>query len=170
MENVQPYQILTPIGIALILGLICLIWGERPDLSAAIRSLFAGRAVKHSPHLAHHDMSNSGGSAAERTGTQFSRTDPVLADTYQFVPENAEENETVDDRPTGHNYSRQEMIKLLSVQHDENGDYRYSKNKIADFVGGTRADVLAEIDRYRPLPAPTSRTRPGRLERPAGGW
>lgn len=45
MENVQPYQILVPIGMALLLGIVILIWGDRPELAAAIRARFAERVA-----------------------------------------------------------------------------------------------------------------------------
>lgn len=48
-----------------------------------------------------------------------------------------------------HNMSGVELIAVLSVQKDERGGYRFSANKIADFIGGTRADVLSEIKSIR---------------------
>jgi hypothetical protein len=50
-----------------------------------------------------------------------------------------------------HKMSDAELIVLLSVQKGDAG-YRYSANKIADFVGGTRADVLAQIRAVREGP------------------
>lgn len=60
-----------------------------------------------------------------------------------------------DDRTTleppiiSHKMTDVELIAVLTVQKDERGSYRFSANKIADFVGGTRADVLAEIKAIR---------------------
>lgn len=43
MENIQPYQILVPFGIAAIIAALLLIWGDRPGLAASIRQLFSER-------------------------------------------------------------------------------------------------------------------------------
>lgn len=117
----------------------------------------------------HVDMSSEGGTDDDRTGTDDGRTDLVLTDTYQPGTGTALENESSDFLRPGHNHTRSQWIKLLSTELDGDGGYKFSKNKIADFVGGTRAEVLAEIDRYRPRPAAPP-ARSNRLERPAGGW
>ena len=41
MENLQPHQILVPLAIALVLGVLVLVWGDRPGLAAALRARFA---------------------------------------------------------------------------------------------------------------------------------
>lgn len=41
MENLQPHQILVPLAIALVLGILVLVWGDRPGLAAALRARFA---------------------------------------------------------------------------------------------------------------------------------
>lgn len=46
MENVQPYQILVPMGIVFFIGIMLLIWGDRPELAAWIRSWFDDRPAR----------------------------------------------------------------------------------------------------------------------------
>lgn len=45
MENVQPWQLLTALGVVLFIGAMLLIWGDRPGLAAAIRRRFAERVT-----------------------------------------------------------------------------------------------------------------------------
>lgn len=68
-----------------------------------------------------------------------------------------------------HNLSRAALIALLSVQKNDSNGWRFSKNQIASFVGGTKAEILKEIDLYRgpPPAAPRPATR---ADRPANGW
>jgi hypothetical protein len=45
-----------------------------------------------------------------------------------------------------------ELIALLAVQRDDQNKHRFSANKIAALVGGTREDVLDQIRAVRNLP------------------
>ncbi len=45
-----------------------------------------------------------------------------------------------------------ELIALLAVQRTETNAYKYSANKIATLIGGTREDVLSQIRAIRSLP------------------
>jgi hypothetical protein len=67
-----------------------------------------------------------------------------------------------------HNLSRASLIAVLAVQKTDTGGYRFSKNQIAQFVGGTKAEILKEIDLYREQP-PTPRPSV-RADRPVNGW
>lgn len=49
MENVQPHQILVPLAIALMIGVLVLVWGDRPGLAAALRARFAPSADDDTP-------------------------------------------------------------------------------------------------------------------------
>jgi hypothetical protein len=53
MATVQPYQILVPLGIAFVLGIMILLWGDRPELAKTIRDRFFGERVVMSPDEAH---------------------------------------------------------------------------------------------------------------------
>lgn len=107
-----------------------------------------------------------------RTGTEIARTIPVRPQQYQVQDSTEGENVPAAEPPAiSHNMSREEIIVLLSLQKD-GAKYRYSKNQIAAFVGGTRAEVLTRIDEIRVPPKPeVQQVHSGqRLERPANGW
>lgn len=87
---------------------------------------------------------------------------PSLPQTYQAEPEEPTKNEPT---PNLHNMSRSALIALLSVQKTDIGAYRFTANQIANFVGGTRKEVLKEIASYRPTQA-----APAQIKRPANGW
>lgn len=159
--NGAQLQLSDLLGVALAVGLFFVALNARPLLDL----LRAGASIVSDRYVARYD-----GTEDDRTSTIDDRTDRVRADTYQADTGTALEKNERDDLPAGHNHTRHEMILFLSLEVDDEGDFRYSKNKIADFVGGTRADVLAEIDRCRPRSTPTPRTTARRLERPAGGW
>jgi hypothetical protein len=73
---------------------------------------------------------------------------------------------------TLHNHlSRLEMLTLLAVQKDSDGEYLYSANKIADLVGGARQKTLDQIGEERGTRKPEEPPAPqGRMPRPENGW
>lgn len=67
-----------------------------------------------------------------------------------------------------HKMSRKDLTLLLAVQKNDDGAYRWSANKIAEFIGGTSAEVkgwVAEV-RGKKESAAAANT----LRRPANGW
>lgn len=76
-----------------------------------------------------------------------------LADTYQAEPPAEPLASTAGTR-------HDQAIAVLASLTDEDGSYTYSANKIAEFVGGTRAETLAKIRaaRGQPDPAPDPST------------
>lgn len=86
---------------------------------------------------------------------------------YQAEPrEPSQDVPPADPLIISHKMSRKELTILLAAQKTDEGAYRWSANKIADFVGGTSAEVkgwVADV-RGRKEPAATS------LRRPANGW
>lgn len=94
--------------------------------------------------------------AVVRSGTDAERT----SRTTESVPAT---------EPARHNYSRAELLILLAVQKDGEGKYLYSANKVADFVGGTRADSLNMISQVRGTKKEQPRTT-GTTYRPESGW
>lgn len=122
-----------------------------------------------------YDMSSEDSTDVVRTPNELVRAsgsrqydEPVRGLPYQ-QNENVPDNHAPPAEPIIlHNLSRAGIIALLAVQKDDSGKPRFSKNQIVDLVGGTRADVLKEIDQYRtPPPAPAPQTR---ADRPANGW
>lgn len=51
MDQVQPYQVLIPLVMAVLLGVCLLIWDDRPEIAAAIRAWFAARPLPSSDAL-----------------------------------------------------------------------------------------------------------------------
>jgi hypothetical protein len=89
MEHVQPNQLLIPGAIALVIGLLWLIWGDRPELGKAILSRLAGRAVRaqsvkgYREVMSNEDADCEGDYTAEvepRGSAAISRTNPVEPD------------------------------------------------------------------------------------------
>lgn len=114
---------------------------------------------------------------APRTDAPAERSTPVRADTYQPASVEAPKNEDVPDRvhiDINAHMSKVELITLLSVQKTTTGEYTYSANKILALVGGTAADVMAQIAAIRNPPKPTTDPPQGErgksLRRPAEGW
>lgn len=103
-----------------------------------------------------------------RTTGSTGSSDPVRWHQNQVEPIEPAPREPDREPIILHNLSRSALIALLAVQKNDDNGYRFSKNQIAAFVGGTKADVLREIDQYRqpsPIPKPS-----GHIERPANGW
>lgn len=73
--------------------------------------------------------------------------------------------------PSLHNHlSRLELLTLLAVQKDDDGEYLYSANKIADLVGGARQKTLDQINEARGLKKDEPPRANNRLSRPENGW
>lgn len=82
-----------------------------------------------------------------------------LAGTYQVEPPSEPPASTAGTRAD-------QAIRVLAALTEDDGTYTYSANKIAEFVGGTRAETLAKIRaaRGQPNPAqPPKRTIPHRV-------
>lgn len=96
------------------------------------------------------------------------RVEPAqIAETYQVEPSAPPIcAPLIAPPPISHNMSKKELTILLAVQKDSDGQYRYSANRIAGFIGGTSAEVkgwVAEVRGKKESPANT-------LRRPEGGW
>lgn len=64
--------------------------------------------------------------------------------------------------------SRLELLTLLAVQKDGDGEYLYSANKIAELVGGARQKTLDQIGEARGI---RKQDEPSaRMNRPENGW
>lgn len=78
--------------------------------------------------------------APPATGTQ----NASFAGTYQVEPPSEPPAST----------RRDQAIMVLAALTEDDGTYTYSANKIAEFVGGTRTEVLAKIRAARNQPDP----------------
>lgn len=178
---------LIPIGFGLLLFLALLTApGWWPDVLAFLRwcgavvrqAVAAGAILKinvpsvsrfqEDDDLGEEEITSTTGSMPLRTGTEPAGSPLVRPDTDA---ERTSSNEENDLSPSiSHKMTTPDLVVLLAVQKDEHGEYRWSANKIVEFVGGTRADVMARIAAVRPRSAPAQPVTPGHMERPQGGW
>lgn len=69
------------------------------------------------------------------------------------VPSTDTSDDTAWEMPrTSRHNTDAERIVYLAAQLESDGKYRFSANKIADFMGGTRADVLEQVKAVRTSP------------------
>jgi hypothetical protein len=109
-----------------------------------------------------------------RTNSEPTELKVIRSPLYQVDTDTTEENEPEREPERElslRKLSRTEEITLLATQRDDDGRYRHSANKIADFMGGTRAEVLAIIAEVRgKKESPPMRRSPTALRRPQNGW
>jgi hypothetical protein len=99
-----------------------------------------------------------------------SSPDPVPAHQSQLEPDFPSVREPERDPASLRKLTRAEEIALLTVQRNDDGSYRHSANKIADLMGGTAADVKAQVAAIRGPAKPAQSPPTGRVARPADGW
>ena len=107
-----------------------------------------------------------------RTGSWNGSTgsgDPVRAQQNQLEPDFDSVREPAHEPSTLRSLTRTEEIALLAVQRNDDGSYRHSANKICELMGGTAAEVKAQVAAIRGPAKPVQ--APGApLKRPANGW
>lgn len=194
MENLQPHQILVPLAIALVLGVLVLVWGDRPGLAAALRARFAPSddetyedeldqppAERRQPppparfevkHFAPDALWQAQAVRAdvEPVRQQAEPTEPVAVRGQQNQVEPVEPAKIEPlDEPAPVAISAQlnqtELIAVLAVQKNAAGGYRYSANQITGFIGGTAADVKKIIADIRTPPKVEPPPEPTQPER-----
>jgi hypothetical protein len=114
---------------------------------------------------------SSDGSDIARTGSEPLEPIPVRAHQNQIEPLEPAENEPPIALASLRNMRDEELIALLAVMRSPNGGYRFSANEILKIVGGTAADVKAQVAALRPKAGAPAAQRPGGpLYRPENGW
>lgn len=160
-EDVLNWVVLIIVGGSLAIGLLSMLIGKLSDLWDAHRSAMA---------------SASGGSLVRndsRTGADAGLTglpDLGLPHQNQIEPSEPAKNEPAREPTTLRNMTRVEEIAVLAVQRNDDGSYRHSANKITELMGGTAADVKAQVAAIRGPTKPASAPLAARTERPANGW
>jgi hypothetical protein len=103
---------------------------------------------------------------------QFEVAEPVVVRRHQNQPEPLEPAGNEPDHEPLTLQNRQELISHLARLRLPNGEYALAANRIVDAVGGTAADVKAQVSAIRNPQAetPQIQMRGRRLERPARGW
>ena len=193
MENLQPHQILVPLAIALMIGVLVLVWGDRPGLAAALRARFApsddddtpeealdGQPPRQPPPPARFEVKHFAPDAlwqaqavradVEPVRQQAEPTEPVAVRGQQNQVEPVEPAKIEPlDEPAPVAISAQlnqtELIAVLAVQKNAAGGYRYSANQITGFIGGTAADVKKIIADIRTPPKVEPPPEPAQPER-----
>jgi hypothetical protein len=150
--DMQPYHLLVGSGMALIIGVLCLVWGDRPDLAEHIRRLFADRPVRNMSSKETDDRVEGGTAVVHvpvlRTGTEAGTSQVVLDEgDADLADTTAAETGTGDwSVPRiSTRLSDDNLVVMLAAQRGPQGKWRFSANKIHDLVGGSRAAVLAQV-------------------------
>ena len=150
-------------------------WGV-PLAAALFRQFFHFRwhGVKPFEDDGDHYVARSIAAAPVRAPAEPAEPLPVRAQTHQIEPVEPAKNEPVREPAAiviTARLERAELITLLAVQKNADGGYAFSANKITEFVGGTAAEVKAQIAAIR---NPTKQAEPPErgksLRRPAEGW
>lgn len=144
MNPIDTAMIVITIG-AIVIGLISILIGHFVAVYGWLRAWWREGIAKATENV----MSSEDEPEPEAEPV---RADPDLADTYQ--------DRTSHDEPPGlagqaqcdiisRRMSRNVLIVLLAVQRRSDGDFLWSRNQIASFVGGTRAETLRLIGEAR---------------------
>ena len=189
MENLQPHQILVPLAIALVLGILVLVWGDRPGLAAALRARFAPSVddtyedeVEERPverrqappparfevkHFAPYVASASSVPALPQNDGN-ARSDAVEPDREQSGTEDG--NRVPSLVAQLEQLSDEALLDILARLKTPAGEDRFADSRIGKFIGGRVEDRVEQVRavRAKPAPAPPGRTIPVR-DRAGGG-
>ena len=183
MENVQPHQILVPLAIALVLGVLVLVWGDRPGLAAALRARFAPSDDDDTPeealdgpppparfevkHFASYVAATPSVPAQPQNDGNW-RSDAVEQDREQ--PGTGNGNSVPDPVALLEQLSDDELLDILARVKLPSGGERFADSRIAKFIGGRVEDRVEQVRavRAKPAPPPQGRAIPVR-ERGGGG-
>jgi len=132
------------------------------------------RSVNTSQAAAPHYVADANDAVPVRAPAEPAETAAVRGQTHQIelgeLPKNEPAHEPSVIAITAR-LERAELITLLAVQKNTDGGYTFSANKITEFVGGTAADVKAQIAAIRNPPKQAEPPERGKsLRRPAEGW
>lgn len=143
----EQVQTILSVGTALVLAfLIAVGWQAREEIASVVKTIvnryfvFRWHGVEHAPNIL----------SSERSGDDLNEEAETLVrgGTYQLEPASpvppAElvRNAVLADDDI--------IIWLATVKNPDKTAYRFSANKIADLVGGTRNDVLAKVNAAAP--------------------
>jgi len=173
MENLQPHQVLVPLTIAIVLGLLVLIWGDRPGLAATVRGWFepsddddtldlelkrrpppARFEVKHfAPYVA--PVPASVPAQLQKDGNW--RSDAVEQGSEQ--PGTGNRNSVPDLVAQLEQCSDEQLLDILARVRSATGEDRFADSRIAKFIGGRVEDRVEQVRAVREKPAPQPQGR-----------
>lgn len=107
--------------------------------------------------------------APARGGGSAGADAPARAHLHLVLPESEPQNAPARE-PASLHMSRDTEIAWLTVQRNDDGSYRHSANKIAQFMGGTESVVKAQVAAIRAKKEPDAAPPSARAERPPQGW
>jgi hypothetical protein len=154
--EMQPYHLLVGIGMALVIGILFLIWGDRPNLAEHLRQLFAERSPYDMSSAATDNDADRSTQAVHvpipLTSTNIPTAQPVppaakLEKADTTAAEDGTDNWTMP--PASRHLSERQLIIFLAMQKTPAGKDRFSANKIYELVGGSRAEALRIIKELR---------------------
>lgn len=188
MENVQPHQILVPLAIALVLGVLVLVWGDRPGLAAALRARFApsddddtpeealdGQPPRQPPPPARFEVKHFAPYVAAAPSVPVQpqndgnwRSDAVEQDREPLGTGNG--NSVPDPVALLEQLSDDELLDILARVKLPTGGERFADSRIAKFIGGRVEDRVEQVRvvRAKPAPQPQGRAIPVRERGGAG--
>ena len=186
MENITPEQIGVPLVMAIIIAVFVLVWGDRPELAAAVRAWFAPRPtddeddepveqprqpppparfeVKHfAPYVA---AAPSVPAQPQNDGNW--RSDAVERGSEQ--PGTGNGNSVPDPVALLEQLSDDELLDILARVKLPTGGDRFADSRIAKFIGGRVEDRVEQVRvvRAKPAPQPQGRAIPVRERGGAG--
>lgn len=187
MENITPEQIGVPLVMAIIIAVFVLVWGDRPELAAAVRAWFAPSDDDDTPeevfdepprqpppparfevkHFAPYVAPGAGVPAQPQNDGNW-RSDAVEQDREQ--PGTGNGNSVPDPVALLEQLSDDALLDILARVKLPSGGERFADSRIAKFIGGRVEDRVEQVRavRAKPAPPPQGRAIPVR-ERGGGG-
>ncbi len=170
MENITPEQLGVPLVMAIIIAVLVLVWGDRPELAAAVRAWFAPRPTddeddepvaqpRQPPPPARFEVSHFAPYVAPAV-----RVPPPLqnADNWRSgaVEQDREQsgtgngNAVPDPVALLEQLSDDELLDILARVKLPTGGERFADSRIAKFIGGRVEDRVEQVRAVRAKPAP----------------
>lgn len=168
-QTVDTVVVIIAVG-ALVIGLISMGVGKATEGYDRARAWWQ-EGIDRAQSVNDYDdeITSSGDDQRFGTGSEPPENHPGSADTPAERTSTGEGQEPP--AATLHNHlSRIELLTLLAVQKDGDGEYLYSANKIADLVGGARQKTLDHISEVRGTRKQEESAPQGRMPRPENGW
>ena len=183
MENITPEQIGVPLVMAIIIAVFVLVWGDRPELAAAVRAWFAPSDDDDTPeevfdepppparfevkHFASYVAATPSVPAQPQNDGNW-RSDAVEQDREPLGTGNG--NSVPDPVALLEQLSDDELLDILARVKLPSGGERFADSRIAKFIGGRVEDRVEQVRvvRAKPAPQPQGRAIPVRERGGAG--
>jgi len=186
MENITPEQIGVPLVMAIIIAVFVLVWGDRPELAAAVRAWFAPRPTdededdapeppRQPPPPARFEVKHFAPYVAPAPSVSVQpqndgnwRSDAVEQDREPLGTGNG--NAVPDPVALLEQLSDDELLDILARVKLPTGGERFADSRIAKFIGGRVEDRVEQVRavRAKPAPQPQGRAIPVRERGGAG--